>query len=327
MAKIIVSSQTPIPSMVSSHQGVFSPSLTVDSQKKEKEKGDTLLDPTLKQIWKLGEKLLTSCGVTSARLDMRLLLEHNLGMSRLDLELNPEKKIAKEALLQVLLTLSRRLCFEPLAYIVGKKEFFSRDFFVDSRCLIPRPDSECVVEACLERLPKGQESLVVDACTGSGALGLTLLHERPKLSLIATDISKDALLVAEKNARSQGLLPRVRFIHTDLLAGIKSEGRLVDLIVSNPPYIPSQDIALLSRDIKDFEPGLALDAHDSQGISFYRRLLCDAKPLLKRAGFLITEIGFGQEHLVRALADNDWLIVETIFDLSGTARALVFERL
>lgn len=171
--------------------------------------------------------------------------------------------------------IAKRIAHHPVAYLTGSSRFFDRDFFVTQDTLIPRPATEELVEAVLARLAKNPVATIIDVGTGSGCLAVTLALEQPRARILATDISQPALLVAKKNADNYRVRDRIQFLHTDALPTL-SELSESTIIVANLPYIPTNDIATLSPDIKNFEPHTALDGgHD--GLDLYKKLLCDIK--------------------------------------------------
>ena len=221
--------------------------------------------------------------------------------------------------------LARRLCFEPIAYILGNKEFFGYEFMVSKACLIPRPDSETVVEQCLSLLKDKSVATIYDIGTGSGALCLSILKEHPGLTAIASDLSQDALAIARKNAELLSLSDRVNFLQGDLFEPYCGQPR-ADLIVSNPPYIALKDLDGLAPDVKNYEPHMALAPGDEHGIAMYRRLIDQAEGFLLDGGFLVLEIGFNQGDMVLSLA-QDRLCLHGIFhDLAGNPRVVVLRK-
>ncbi len=282
------------------------------------------LSPSCRQALALGEKLLRSIGIESARLDTRILLEQVLQISPTDLLLQQNRQLLVEETLQFFGMLKRRLIFEPIAYITGHKEFYGYDFLVNEHCLIPRPDTECVVEHVLRLLKNQEEALVFDICTGSGAIGISLAKELAGLKVIASDLSKNALEITLKNAQNLGVLDRFSVRHGDLFAAFLP-GERAHLIVSNPPYISERDYQKLDSTVRDFEPGLALRAGDNLGITFYQRLIKEAPRYLMEKGFLVLEIGYDQADLIKALVNEEWRSMELFKDLAGQPRCVVLE--
>jgi release factor glutamine methyltransferase len=253
---------------------------------------------------------LEAAGVDSPRLDAELLLAHALGVDRTRLVTDPDAPVAGEAVPRFR-DLVRRRSVErvPVAYLLGTKGFRRLDLRVDPRVLIPRPDTETLVEAAVAALPEGAR--VVDVGTGSGAVALALKDERPDLEVVGTDLSPDALDVARDNARGLGL--DVRFVEGDLLAGERA-----DAIVSNPPYV--EDDAVLAPEIARHEPALALFA-GPDGLDALRRLAPAAGA--SGAGWVAVEVGAGQATAVAALLrEAGFPHGETHRDLGGTERVV-----
>lgn len=215
--------------------------------------------------------------------------------------------------------LSRRLSREPLAYIIGEREFFGRAFRVTPACLIPRADTETVVETALSLLPRGARFL--DLCCGSGCIGLSVLAERPDTRALFVDISCDALDVARDNAARLGVSERADFLCADLLSETLAPelSAPVDAVISNPPYIESAVVSTLSPEVAR-EPLLALDG-GADGLVFYRKLTRDFAPTVRRGGFILYEIGYDQGEAIRRIAHGESLDCKVIADLGGRDRA------
>lgn len=237
-----------------------------------------------------------------AALDARLLAQHALGWNAARL-LSSGLDEAPPAFVERFAALvARRTAHEPFAYIVGHKEFWHLTLAVTPQVLIPRPETETLVEAALERLhgPPGNSALVADVCTGSGCVAIALATERPGLRIVATDISEPALAVAAGNAYKYGVESRIRFVRTDILSGVNDR---FDLIVANPPYVPLGDRPGLQPEVRDHEPPLALFGGDD-GLDIARMLAEHASVRLKPGGWLLFEYGAGQERGVRELIAN-----------------------
>lgn len=277
------------------------------------------------QVWTIGsilkwsEQYFGSHGAETPRLDAEVLLSYLLGQQRIFLYVHFDQPLTAEELARYREMVKRRASGEPVAYICGEKEFMGLAFKVTPAVLVPQPDTETLVGAAIERL-KGKGALrIADVCTGSGAIALALAHYLPESSIIATEISTEALLIAKGNAESLGLSERVEFREGDLLTPLT--GELFDAIVSNPPYIPSAEIAGLPREVRA-EPKIALDG-GADGLDFYRRLVRKSAALLNDGGFLVVECGetqagaiiemaagaFGKTEIVRDLADKERVVV------------------
>jgi release factor glutamine methyltransferase len=219
----------------------------------------------------------------------------------------------------------RRAAREPLAYLLGQRDFWDLTFEVSPAVLIPRPETELIVEAVLERFPNRASPLVAaDVCTGSGCLAVTLACERAGARITATDVSREALIVAKRNARRHHVADRIRFAEADLLTGVLGP---VDLIVANPPYVPDSDRQSLPPEVVDFEPAIALFG-GPDGLDVVRDLLEQAADRLRPQGVLIFEIGAGQADAVTGLISTSarLKISEIRRDLQGTPRTVVAAR-
>jgi release factor glutamine methyltransferase len=229
--------------------------------------------------------------VDDARLTAELLLGHVLSLPRVKLYMDLDRPLSKDELATYRGLIQRRLGGEPTQYLVGAREFYGRRFAVDPRVLIPRPETELLVEAALREVKQDAPSRVLDLCTGSGCVAVTIAAERPQASVWATDLSPAALDVARANALALGVDARVTFFEGDLLAPVP-EGATFDVIASNPPYVRSAEIATLQREVQK-EPREALDG-GPDGLRVIERLLSAALPRLKRGGLLALEIGEDQ---------------------------------
>lgn len=210
--------------------------------------------------------------------------------------------------------LMRRAVHEPMQYILGKQEFFGLPFAVTPDVLIPRPETEHLVEALLARVAKGAPLRIADVGTGSGALAVSLAHSLPHAQLTAVDVSSAALHIAQRNAEANGVAERIRFLESDLLAAVKS-GRF-DAIVSNPPYVADSEI--LEPQVRDYEPATALFSGPT-GLEIYKRLIPQAERFLAPGGWLLLEIGHGQQPDLSELLAR-WEEVSFIPDLQGIPR-------
>jgi release factor glutamine methyltransferase len=263
-----------------------------------------------------------ACGIDSPELDARILVGHALGLDHAALAaadacvLGVEKEAAIAALAH------RRLAHEPVARILGWKEFWSLKLRVGAATLVPRPETETVVEAALaaieERGPRSRPLRIADLGTGSAAILLALLSELPNAFGVGTDTSVSALSIALDNARRLGIA-RARFVACDMTAALRGK---FDLIVSNPPYIASGDIATLAPEVRDFDPPRALDG-GPDGLDFYRAIAAAAPDLLGPNGALVVELGAGQADAVAALFAGTGLVQSPPrTDLNGVPRAL-----
>ena len=264
-----------------------------------------------------GEGILTRVGIDSARLDAEVLLAHALGISRSSLLTH--QHLSSDVAEKFLVLIRRRSLHEPLAYIVGRKEFFSLDFEVTPAVLIPRPETETLVESALKFLAFRPEARVLDIGTGSGAIAIAIAANSPDCSVVATDKSGEAIQVADGNATRNGCDDRIAFVEVDLFPNDHSR---CDLIVSNPPYIRDRDIETLQPEIRDFEPRLALTA-GADGLSFYRRIATESRAWLKSNGAVMVEIGATQREAVEGLFRGaGFSQIHAVADLAGIDRVI-----
>ena len=284
-----------------------------------------------KQIWTVVELIrwtanyLKEKGFGDARLEVERLLAHVLGCDRVGLYLQFDRPLTPEELARFKALLKRRLAHEPLQYVLGETEFHGLRLRVDRRVLIPRPETEQLVDVCLEIFGPGPRARVLDVGTGSGNIVLALARSWPKADCVGADISAEALAVAEENARLNGLEDRVRFVRADLFSQDFADrvGRGFDLVVSNPPYVRPDEWEGLQPEITQYEPREALVA-EPDGLAFYRRLALLAPKLLRSNGVLAVEIGAAQAAEVREIFGERGLQqIELHRDLAGRDRVVV----
>ena len=266
-------------------------------------------------------------GIESPRLTIELLLAHLLKKKRLHLYLEFERELDEGTLATLREMVKRRAGGEPLQYITGETEFCGLKFMVDKRVLIPRPETELLVEVVLQRLKGadgsgGRPCRIVDAGTGSGCIAIALAKKLPTAEVSALDISPDALEVACGNAALHQVEKKVRFFEGDLLEGLPS-GFVAEAIVSNPPYIADGELAKLPKEVRDFEPVRALAAGED-GLKVIRRLVMNARRALSASGFVALEIGAGQREAVEGIfGQQGYAVVEVVKDLQGHERVVV----
>jgi release factor glutamine methyltransferase len=237
-------------------------------------------------------RFLSAAGIESPRLDAQLLLRHVLDMNQAEFYLHVDDVIGPDIERRLWRLLRRRARREPLAYITGHKEFWSLDFTVTPDVLIPRPETELLVEAALERTRSILKSplKILDIGTGSGAIAVCVAKELREAQIVAVDISSAALQVARENAERHGVANRIRFAEGDLFAPLADERENFDLILANPPYICSRDLAELAPEIREWEPLAALDG-GADGLDIYRRIVNECRGYLAGEGYLLFEIG------------------------------------
>ena len=276
---------------------------------------------TIGRILKWTEQYFKEKGIESPRLDAEVLLSHILGRERIYLYVHFDEPLEPAELARYREAIKQRVQRVPVAYIIGEKEFMGLTFKVTEDTLVPRPDTEILVQAAIERLrARGDAPRFADIGTGSGAICLSVLHFLPKAQADTVDISPAARAVAEENAAALEVADRVTFHTGDLLAPLA--GQCYDAILSNPPYIPDGDIAALAPEVRLKEPHTAL-AGGKDGLDFYRRLTADAPAHLKDGGFLAVEVGIHQAAPVAALAVPSFSRTEILKDYAGIERVVI----
>ena len=258
-------------------------------------------------------------GIASPRLDAELIIGHVLGLERVQLYLEFDRPLSPRELSDIRDLVVRRGKREPVAWLLEKKGFWTLDLVVRPGVLVPRPDTETLIEVALTLLPEDEELFLVDVGCGSGAIGLSLALDRPQLKVFATDLSTEALTCTKDNAAALGLSERVAVLRGSLLEPVPAE-RPIDVIVSNPPYIPSADIDTLAPEVRDHEPRLALDG-GVDGLDAYRQLIPAAATRARRA--VVVEVGAGQAEAVAGLFTAAGLTeVSRHKDLAGIERVV-----
>ena len=276
---------------------------------------------TLVQAWTAAKARLQAAGVDGPVIDARLLVEAAAGASRTDIIADPHRALseAQEATLEDYV--ARRERREPVSHILGRKGFWKIMLSVTPHVLTPRPDTETVVERVLRDFPEGRAFNVLDLGVGSGAILLAILAERPAAKGLGVDVSEDALAVARENAANLGLESRTALLRGDWTRGLGDAG--FDLVVSNPPYIPTGDIETLDPEVRDHEPRIALDG-GADGLDAYRLLAPEILRVLKPGGRFAVEIGFDQSRAVEALLrEAGALEVTTAKDLADRDRVVL----
>jgi release factor glutamine methyltransferase len=258
-----------------------------------------------------------------AAIDAEVLARHALGWERAALITRAHQPPPAQFESAFSPLVERRIQREPVAQIVGHREFWGLEFDVTRDVLVPRPETELVVEAALELARASHVQRIVDAGTGSGCIAVSLAVSLPVVSVVATDVSAAALAVARRNARRHGVEDRVTFVQSDLLSGVTGAA---DLIVSNPPYVPEKDVAVLPPEVALYEPREALVAGED-GLSAIARLIEEGRAHLAPAGHLVVEFGFGQAAKVTAMASAaGWRIHSVRPDLQQIPRVIVLGR-
>jgi release factor glutamine methyltransferase len=267
-------------------------------------------------------KYLAEKGSESPRLDTEVLLAHALACKRIELYTRHDEEVPDERRQRFKTLIRQRVEGCPVAYLVGRKEFYSLELEVDRNVLIPRPDTETVVDECLRLAKELSEPTVLDVGTGSGCLAVAVAKYCKQARVTAIDISGDALKVAARNAAKHDVSARVRFVQGDLFAPL-TDGERFDIILSNPPYIPHVEIAALPAGVRDYEPHAALDG-GRNGLEILARLVSGAPAWLKPGGYLLVEIGSPQEEPAREKiqAQTGFELAKTIHDSAGHPRVL-----
>lgn len=281
--------------------------------------------PTIAECLKSASLRLREQGIANDVLDAQLLLAEALGCDRTYLVVNFNLSPDATRLKYFDTLVSRRATGEPLQYILGRQEFYGLEFEVNPAVLIPRPETELLVEEAVRLASSISRPLIIDVGTGSGCIAVAVAREVPDATIMAVDISPAALEVAARNAARHGLSDRINFKLSNLLDGL-GPGTTADLILSNPPYIDPSEIPSLQREVRDWEPRIAL-TDENDGLSNYRRLLQGAGAFLKTEGKLIVEVGYEQAGKVAALATEfGWSETRVLQDLAGIDRTLVISK-
>lgn len=263
---------------------------------------------------------LKQAGIATPELDARLLVQAAAGCDEIDMIREPGRMLAPGEVERLAGFEARRLAHEPVSRIVGTREFWGLAFTVTPATLDPRPDSETLIEAALELMPKDRAPSILDLGTGTGCLLIALLHERADGRGVGVDISPEALKVAERNAEALGVGGRAAFRHTNWAEGIDER---FDLVISNPPYIAPAEIERLEPEVRDHDPRLALDG-GADGLEAYRAIAALLPRLIAPEGHAVIELGEGQADDVRVIFERAGLVVPRIApDIESRPRALV----
>lgn len=272
---------------------------------------------TYREAYQAGRERLASAGIGEAELDARLLLEYVCGTDRNQLAVYGSEPVREEELHRYQTLLAQRADRIPLQYLTGVQNFMGLDFLVNEHVLIPRQDTEILVEEVLRCLHDGMH--ILDLCTGSGCILISLMRYSNDCQGLGVDISPEALSVAEKNAKRLVPEEKIQFIESDLYERVEG---MFDVIVSNPPYIPAGVIETLMPEVREHEPRLALDGSED-GLIFYRRIINESRKHLKGGGMLFFEIGFDQGAAVRELMEQaGFLEVKVSRDYAGLDRVV-----
>jgi len=297
---------------------------------------------TIKETLSWAEEYLQSHGVPNCKTEAEYLLSHLLNCKRSGLYLKHDKSVAIDEFQRFMGWLNKRIAREPSQYIIGEQEFWGLEFKVTRDVLIPRPETEILVEEAVKTV-RSQESevrsqntkihyselrtpdskLILDLCTGSGCIAVSLAKEIPDCHIYAVDVSEKALYVARENAERHSVVDKITFIQGNLFAPLRGLSLKVDLIVSNPPYVSRDMMKDLQPEIRDYEPEIAVYAGDD-GLDFYRRIISESPAYLTQGGHLILEIGYGQAEEIKKLIEqsNAFADISITKDFAGIDRVI-----
>lgn len=284
---------------------------------------------TLGEVIAEAQCMLEQAGIESAGQEAFWIVEHGLRLPAHHVVADRDRLLSHAEMLAVGRLVERRVGREPLQYILGTQEFCGLEFNVNPAVLIPRPETELLVEYVAQRIPAERQATIVDACTGSGCIAVAIARLRPRARVIATDLSNPSLDVARQNATRHAVGERITWLEGDLLGPLveqELEGR-IDVIVSNPPYIAEADWAMLQPEVRLFEPQGALVA-GPQGTELHERLLQESGRYLSPGGALVMEIGAGQACAMRRLVDqiSGYRFHQLVYDAAGLERVVIVER-
>ena len=270
-----------------------------------------------------GRKILDLKGVVNGKLDSLILLCHALSFSKEQVIFNPELELNKDQEDGFLTLIDRRSNFEPVSHIIAKREFYGEEFIVNQDVLDPRPDTESLIELILKNIARDKEMKILELGVGSGCISITLLKQYEFAKVVGVDISKAALKTCQNNIDKHQVSKRIQLIESNLFTAIDANDKF-DLIVSNPPYITSNDINYLAPEVRIYEPKLALDG-GVDGLDFYREIADKAHDFLNDGGEVLLEIGCGQhEDVIKIFLDKGFSLIESKCDLSSIIRVLYF---
>ena len=280
-----------------------------------------------KKIWRLidlinwGETYFKEKNFDNPRSEIEWLLQDLLNYKKIDLYLKFEEEIDSEKLFILKSWIKRRISREPLQYITGKADFYGRSYFVNNKVLIPRPETEILIDAAIKNLLKKKNPFIIDIGTGSGCIGITLAIEIKKSNVLSIDISKDALLIAKNNAENHNI-KNIKFLEIDVLKN--DINQKADLIISNPPYISKNELSTLMPEVKNYEPKISL-TDNKDGFTFYERFVSLFPKILKNDGAAIIEVG-REEHSIKVLEifkKNGMKNIKVVKDLNSDNRAVI----
>lgn len=284
------------------------------------------MSPTIAQLILEASATLREAGVAEPRLDAGVLLAHVIQRDRTFIITHSDDSVRDDLIAQFQDVIARRASGEPVQYITGHQEFFGLDFEVSDAVLIPRPETELLVETAIELLRSNDQPFICDVGTGSGCIAIAVLHEVPTATALAIDVSEQALEVAKRNAQKHAVADRITFLLSDCFAAL-TESHSLDMVVSNPPYVGINALGGLQREVREYEPRVALTP-GGDGLAIIERLVREAPGVLKPRGYLLLEIGFDQRDKVLKLVNPGlWNIIDVHKDLQGIPRTVVLQKL
>ena len=271
----------------------------------------------------LATKILKSKKIDTARLDSQLILGKVLNKDKIYLMINSSEEVEKEKEEEFLNLINKRMENMPVRYILGEVDFMGLDFYIEEGVLIPRSDTEVLVEEVLKIIGEDEKLYVCDLCSGSGAIGISLAYYRKNIMVDLIDFYEKPEEISKKNIIKNNLEKQVKFIKSDLLKEPIKELKKYDIIVSNPPYIKEDVIETLMDDVKNYEPRSALSGGDS-GLIFYERIVEESKKVLKENGILAFEIGYDQgDSVSNIMKNNGYIYIKVVKDLAGLDRVVI----
>jgi release factor glutamine methyltransferase len=284
---------------------------------------------TLGELITETQRTLEQAGIDSAGQEALWIIEHALRLPAHQIVANRDRSPSFAELQAARVLIGRRVAREPLQYILGTQEFCGLEFDVNPAVLIPRPETELLVETVVQRIPVERQATIVDVCTGSGCIAVTIARLRPRARVIATDLSNASLNIAKQNAVRHAVSERITWLEGDLVRPLTEQKleECIDVIVSNPPYIAEADWAMLQPEVRLYEPRSALVA-GSQGTELHERLLQEADRYLVPGGVLVMEIGAGQARALRRIVDriSGYRFHQPVYDAAGLERVVIVER-
>lgn len=289
--------------------------------------GEKTENMTIKEYLKKASAQLKNAGIDAPAFEAGVIVCHAKKISKAYLYAHSELELTQAEITKLDMLLEQREAHKPLQYILGWTEFMSLSFEVGPNVLIPRQETELLVEKCLELARenfKVPEINILDLCTGSGCIGISIAKFLERSRVMACDISLDALEIARRNAKNIGVDNRMDFKYGDLFDSL-GKSKKFDLIASNPPYIETDTIEGLQAEVRDYEPRIALDG-GSDGLSIYRRIVKEAPDYLSSGGYLIMEIGYNQGYSVSTLLSERYRNIETVKDIEGNDRVVIAQK-